>query len=161
MFCMVSYLMTSWHPFHHREKTSCLYNTLSGILNPVELLYRLIAGLVSQQNATCSSYRGMNSFKVIAGVAPKWVITYVSRLYPDSFSDEAIMHQSRLLDHLVAGDMILALNPAHRSTWCTCRATFHHSWTMELLQKVRLRQQKMIAEARIHVERANAKLKDF
>ena len=155
MFCRASYLMTSWH---HLE-TNCLQNPLSGNLNPVELLYRLIAGLV--KNATCSSYRGMNSFKVIAGVAPKWAITYVSQLYPGFISDKAIVHQSRLLDHLVAGDMILALNPAHRSTWCTCQATFHHSWTMELLQKVRLRQQKMIAEDRIHVERANAKLKDF
>ena len=157
MFCRASYLITSWHQL----KTNCLQNPLSGNLNPGELLYRLISGLVSQQNATCSSYRGMNSFKVIAGVAPKWAITYVSQLYPGFISDNAIVHQSRILDHLVAGDMILALNPAHRSTSCSCRATFHHSWTMERLQKVRLRQQKMIAEARIHIERANAELKDF
>lgn len=38
--------------------------------------------LMSQQNATYSSYRGMNSFKVIVGVAPNAVITYVSQLYP-------------------------------------------------------------------------------
>ena len=30
--------------------------------------------LVSQQNASYSSYRGVNSFKVIVGVAPKGVI---------------------------------------------------------------------------------------
>lgn len=32
---------------------------------------------------------------------------------------------------------------------------------MERSQKVRLRQQKIIAEARIHIERANDELKDF
>ncbi|CAH3142163.1 unnamed protein product, partial [Pocillopora meandrina] len=37
-------------------------------------------GLMSQQNATYSNYRGMHSFKVIVGVAPNGVITYVSKL---------------------------------------------------------------------------------
>ena len=55
-------------------------------------------GLMSQQNATYSSYRGMNSFKVIVGVAPKGVITYVSRLYPGSISDKTIVQQSGLLN---------------------------------------------------------------
>ena len=50
----------------------------------------------------------MNSFKVIVGVAPNGVITYVSRLYPGSISDKAIVQQSGLLNHLTAGDMILA-----------------------------------------------------
>ena len=36
------------------------------------------------------------------------------------FSRGVIVHQSGLLDHLVAGDMILALNPEHRCTWCAC-----------------------------------------
>lgn len=45
--------------------------------------------------------------------------------------DKAIVHQSRLLDHLVAGDMILALNPAHHSTWCTCRhSTIPEQWNV-------------------------------
>ena len=64
--------------------------------------------LMSQQNATYSSYRGMNSFKVIVGVAPNAVITYVSQLYPGSISDKAIVEQSGLLKHLIAGDMVLA-----------------------------------------------------
>ena len=36
--------------------------------------------LMSEQSATYSTYRGMNSFKVIIGVAPNAVITYVSGL---------------------------------------------------------------------------------
>lgn len=34
--------------------------------------------LMSEQMATYSTYRGMNSFKVIIGVAPNAVITFVS-----------------------------------------------------------------------------------
>ena len=63
---------------------------------------------MSQQNATHSSYRGMNSFKVLTGVAPNGVLTYVSNLYPGSISDKAIVQQSGLLKHFVAGDLILA-----------------------------------------------------
>ena len=39
-------------------------------------------GLMSQQNGTYSSYTGMNSFKVIIGVAPNTFFTYVNDLYP-------------------------------------------------------------------------------
>ena len=67
---------------------------------------------MSQQNATSSSYRGMNSFKVIVGVAPNAVITFVSKLYPGSISDKAIVQQSGLLNHLVAGDIWFWLTKA-------------------------------------------------
>ena len=65
-------------------------------------------GLMNQQNATYSNYRGMHSFKVIVGVAPNGVITYVSNLYPGSISDTAIVQQSGFLNHLTAGHMVLA-----------------------------------------------------
>ena len=65
-------------------------------------------GLMSKQNATYSSYRGMNSFKVIIGVAPNAVITYFSNLYLGSISDKAIVQQSCLVNNFSAGDMILA-----------------------------------------------------
>lgn len=64
--------------------------------------------LMSQQNATYSNYRGMNSFKVIVGVAPNAVITYVSKLYPGSISDKEIVKQSGLKNHMACGDLILA-----------------------------------------------------
>ena len=64
--------------------------------------------LMSQQCATYSTYGRMNSFKVIIGVAPNAVITYVSGLYPGSVSDKCIVQESGLLKHLVAGDLILA-----------------------------------------------------
>ena len=45
----------------------------------------------------------MHSFKVIVGV-----ITYVSNLYPGSISDKSIVQQSGFLNHLTAGDTVLA-----------------------------------------------------
>ena len=62
---------------------------------------------MSQQNATYSSHRGMNSFNSF-GVEPNAVITYVSKLYPGSISDKAIAQESGLLNHFTPGDMILA-----------------------------------------------------
>ena len=50
----------------------------------------------------------MHSFKVIVGVAPNAVITYVRQLYRGSIPDKAIVEQSGLLKHLAAGDMVLA-----------------------------------------------------
>ena len=63
---------------------------------------------MSQKNATYSSYRGMNSFKVLTGVAQNGVLTYVSKLYPGSISDKKIVQQCSILKQFVPGDLILA-----------------------------------------------------
>ena len=64
--------------------------------------------LMSQQNATYSNCRGMSSFKVIVGVAPNAVITYVSNLYPGAISDKEIVKRSGVMNHMASGDLILA-----------------------------------------------------
>lgn len=48
-------------------------------------------GLMSQQSATYPSYTGMNSFKVLVGVAPNAVITFISPLFPGSISDKDLV----------------------------------------------------------------------
>lgn len=119
--------------------------------------------LMSQQNATYSSYRGMLSFKVIVGVAPNAVITYVSMLYPGSISDKAIVQESGLLKHLNPGDMILA------DKGFLIQDIVPHGVSVNIppflnkgaLTESDARATKAIARCRIHVERANARLKDF
>ena len=64
--------------------------------------------LMTLQNATYSSYRGMNSFNAIVGVAPNGVITYVSKLFPGSVSDKLIVEHSGILKHFVTGDLVIA-----------------------------------------------------
>ena len=120
-------------------------------------------GLMSKQSATYSSYRGMNSFKVIVGVAPNGVITYVSRLYPGYISDKAIVQESGLLNHLTAGDMILAdkgflIQDIVPHGVCVNIPPFLNNGTFT---ESEVKTTKAIAKARIHVERANARLKDF
>ena len=119
--------------------------------------------LMSQQNVTYSSYRGMNSFKVLTGVAPNGVLTYISNLYPGSISDKEIVQQSGLLRHFVPGDLILAdkgfliqdIVPTGVSV--NIPPFLEHGKLTESEAKLT----KSIARCRIHVERANARLKDF
>ena len=120
-------------------------------------------GLMSQQNATYSAYRGMNSFKVIVGVSPNAVITYVSKLYPGSISDKAIVQQSGLLNHFTAGYMILAdkgfliQDILPRGVSVNIPPFLNNGTFTES----EIKSTKAIAKCRIHVERANARLKDF
>jgi hypothetical protein len=119
--------------------------------------------LMKNQNATYSSYRGMNSFKVIVGVAPNAVITYVSDLYPGSISDKEIVKKSNLLNHLVAGDLILAdkgfliQDIVAKDVAVNIPPFLNNGKFTESEAKAT----KCIAKCRIHVERANARLKDF
>jgi len=105
----------------------------------------------------------MNSFKVIVGVAPNAVITYVSQLYPGSISDKATMEQSGLLRCLTAGDMVLA------DKGFLIQDIVPHGISVNIppflnygtFTESEAKATKAIAKCRIHVERTNARLKDF
>ena len=119
--------------------------------------------LMSVQKLTYSSYRGMNSFKALVGVAPNAVITFVSDMYAGSVSDKAIVQKCGILSHLNAGDLILAdegfliqdMIPSGVSV--NIPPFLNNGKFSESEIKVT----KGIAKCRIHVERANARLKDF
>lgn len=119
--------------------------------------------LKSQQNATYSSYRGMNSFKVIIGVAPNGVITYVSDLFPGSVSDKVMVKESGFCKHLSAGDLVLAdkgfliSDVVPRGVSVNIPPFLNNGKFTES----EARATKSIARCRIHVERANARLKSF
>ena len=105
----------------------------------------------------------MNSFKVLVGVAPNAVITYVSKLCPGSISYKAIVQESGLLNHLTPGDMILAdkgfliQDIVPRGVSVNIPPFLNNGTFTESEAKAT----KAIARCRIHVERANARLKDF
>ena len=120
-------------------------------------------GLMSDQKLTYSTYKGMNSFKTLIRVAPNAVITHVSKLFPGSTSDKAIVEKSGVLEHFKPGDLILAdkgfliadIVPTGVSVNIPpflYNGQFNES---------EVKQTKTIARCRIHVERANARLKDF
>ena len=118
-------------------------------------------GLMSQQKAVYSSYRGMHSFNVIVGVAPNAVITYVSKLYPGSISDKSIVQKSGLLNHFVPGDVILAdkgflIQDIVPSDVAVNIPPFLNQGKFT---ESEAKETKTIAKCRIHVERANARFK--
>ena len=116
--------------------------------------------LMSQQNATYSSYRGI---KVLTGVALNGVLTCVSNLYPGSISDKSFVQQSGLLNHFVAGDLILAdkgfliQDIVPNGVSVNIPPFLEHGIFTESEAKVT----KSTARCHILVERANARLKDF
>lgn len=119
--------------------------------------------LMSHQSATYSSYRGMNSFKVLIGVAPNAVITFVSKLYPGSISNKAIVPKSGFLDQLSTGDLVLAdkgflIQDIVPNGVSVNIPPFLNNGTFT---ESEARATKAIAKCRIHVERANARLKDY
>ena len=115
------------------------------------------------QRVTYSSYRGMNSFKVLIGVSPNAVITYVSNLYPGSTSDRAIVQNSGILHNFMAGDLILADKGFLIADILPPGVTINIPPFLEHAKftKNEIIATKKIATCRIHVERANARIKDF
>ena len=105
----------------------------------------------------------MNSFKVIIGVAPNGVITFVSDLYAGSVSDKYMVKECGLLDHFVPGDLILAdkgfliQDIVPQGTSVNIPPFLNNGKFTES----EARATKSIARCRIHVERTNARLKSF
>ncbi|KAK0155498.1 hypothetical protein N1851_002088 [Merluccius polli] len=115
------------------------------------------------QKHTYSKYRGMHSFKILLGVAPNAVITYCSKLYPGSVSDKAIVTKSGILEVFRSGDLILAdkgfliRDIVPEGVSVNIPPFLNHG----RLTKSEVKLTKDIARTRIHVERANARLKEF
>ena len=122
-----------------------------------------VPGLMSDQKVTYSSYRGMNSFKVLIGVAPNAVITYVSKLYPGSTSDKEIVRDCGILEHFETGDLVLAdkgflIQDLLPNGVSVNIPPFLNKGKFTVSE---IKLTKSIATCRIHVERANARLKEF
>ena len=154
-------------PSRHKNKTSMhesflMFGNCRMVIDCTDV--RVAAPkLLSEQKLTYSSYRGMHSFKVLIGVAPNATITYVSKLFPGSVSDKAIVEQSGLLDVFEAGDLILAdkgflIQDIVPNGVAVNIPPFLNKGQFT---ESEIKHTKNIARNRIHVERANARIKDF
>ena len=119
---------------------------------------------LDKQSTSYSSYKSRHTVKAVTGVAPNGAIVFVSDLYPGSTSDVAIVEHSKLMDTLLPGDLILAdkgftihrLLPNGVSLNIPPFLVGKSQFTAEEALLCR-----KIAKARIHVERANALIKNF
>ena len=115
------------------------------------------------QKQTYSNYKSRNTFKALIGVAPNGVITFVSNLYPGSKSDKEIVRDSCILEELQPGDLVLAdkgfliqdLMPRGVSLNLPPFLTNGVFTKQESVLTIK------IARARIHVERAIGRIKQY
>ena len=60
------------------------------------------------QQATFSNYKNTNTYKVLVGISPSGVITFVSKLYAGSLSDKELTRSSGILEMLESSDSVMA-----------------------------------------------------
>lgn len=116
------------------------------------------------QASTYSGYKNSHTVKSVTGVAPNGALVFISKLYPGSTSDVAIVEHSKILEQLAPGDMILAdkgftihkLLPQGVHLIIPPFLTAKSQYTPSEVQLCR-----KIAKSRIHVERANERIKNY
>ncbi|KAF0755907.1 THAP-type domain-containing protein [Aphis craccivora] len=155
-------------PSRHKNKT-CLPNAFKKfpncrvVIDCTEIVTSVSRLSMNAQRDTYSSYKHRNNWKVLVGIAPNGVVTFVSDLFPGSTSDKVITLKSGLLEQLVPGDLVMAdkgfliqdilppgvlLNiPPFLDT-----PQFTHEQII---------QTESIAKARIHIERAIQRIKCY
>lgn len=117
------------------------------------------------QKATYSSYKGTNTFKGLVAISPNGTVIYASDLFPGSTSDKNIVIESQMLSKLESGDLILAdkgfLIHDIMPPGITVNIPPFLSAPSGQFTKDESIQTQKIAQARIHVERAIQRIKEF
>ncbi|KAK3109065.1 hypothetical protein FSP39_022160 [Pinctada imbricata] len=119
---------------------------------------------MNAQSHTYSSYKNRHRVKSVTGVAPNGAVVYVSKSYPGSTSDVAIVDHSNMLAQLSSGDMILAdkgftihsLLPSGVHLNIPPFLKDKGQYTPAEVQMCRKN-----ARSRIHIERVNERIKNF
>ena len=122
-----------------------------------------IPGLMANQCSTFSHYKQRNTFKALVGVAPNGSIIFASELFPGSVSDKEIVRHSGVLETLKPGDMVMADKGFLIRDLLPAGVSLNLPPFLETPQftPVQARQTVTIARARIHVERAIQRIKQY
>lgn len=67
-----------------------------------------VPGKMSHQNEVYSAYKHRTTFKGLVVSCPNGTIIFASELYPGSTSDAVIVEKCGILEHLTAGDSVMA-----------------------------------------------------
>lgn len=133
------------------------------ILDCTEVQAAVPRSSMSNQSCMFSHYKQRITLKCLVGVAPNGTITFVSDLYPGSFSDKAITEHTGVLKMMQPGDLVLADKGFLVQDMLPQGVSLNvppflvnNQFTKEQVQLTT-----RIARARIHVERAIKRIKDY
>lgn len=115
------------------------------------------------QTVSYSSYKSRHTHKALTCVAPNGALVFVSDLYPGSTSDAAIVEHCQILSQFVPGDLILA--DKGFNIYSKLPTGVHLNIPPFLTGKAHFTKEEAetcykIARSRIHVERANERIKN-
>ena len=122
-------------------------------------------GLPSLQQVTFSNYKNTNTYKVLVGISPSGIITFVSKLYAGSISDKELTRCSGIMDLLQPGDSVMADRGFDIQDELAIRGVRLNILPFlkgkSKLSESELVETRRIASVRIHVERALERIKNF
>jgi AraC-like DNA-binding protein len=119
---------------------------------------------LNHQARAYSNYKCRHTVKAVTAVAPNGTITYCSKLYPGSTSDVAIVRHSKVMSKFSPGDLILADKGFTIHDQLPAGVHVNLPPFLAAKSKFTVDEAKLcykIARARIHVERANERIKNF
>lgn len=116
-----------------------------------------------QQKSVYSPYKHHVTFKPLIGIAPNGVVTYASRFYPGSTSDKRIVEHCGITAKFHIGDCVLADKGFLVKDVLPYGVSFNVPpfLTTPQFTREQVRRTETIARARVHVERAINKVKNF
>lgn len=151
-----------------RRNQSCLPSAFSSFTNcriiiDCTEIYSVVPKNMEKQRLTYSSYKHRNTWKVLVGVAPNGVITYVSEAYPGSLSDKKVVQNCGLLKQMDLGDLIIADKGFLIQDILPEGVSLNIPPFLSTPQftEYQVYETKRIARVRIHVERAIRRIKCF
>ena len=106
---------------------------------------------------TWSTYKHHNTAKVLIGITPQGVVSFISKAWGGRASDKYITEHCKLLDHLIPGDVVLAdrgFNIAESVG--VMQAQLHipaFTKNRSQLSALEIEQTRTVANVRIHIER--------
>ncbi|XP_046864361.1 uncharacterized protein LOC124458378 [Xenia sp. Carnegie-2017] len=120
---------------------------------------------LNNQSACYSSYKSRPTMKVLIGITPSGVLSYISELFPGSTSDLEIVKKSNFLDILSPGDSVMADRGFNIKDELASVGAFLEAPSF-LQKKTQFTQEeinknKAIPSLRIHVERQMERLKNW
>ena len=141
-----------------------LYPSTRVILDATEVQVEK-PGLPSLQQVTFSNYKNTNTYKVLIGISPSGIITFVSKLYAGSISDKELTRCSGIMDLLQPGDSVMADGGFDIQDDLALRGVRLNIPPFlkgkSQLSESELVETRRIASVRIHVERAMERIKNF